>query len=121
MGRAALPSPGLSMQTSLCEALPSATPEEPSAAQPQYISALRRSAAAILASSHASASGAAPRQTAFDILSQWYSAHLADEAALELWTQQQERIISAHGPGPGTAASPGPPAARAPAPREMRE
>eukprot|EP00972_Heterocapsa_arctica_P058901 8680077-Heterocapsa_arctica.AAC.1 len=68
--------------------------------QPFYISALRRSAAAT-ASEHASQGGvdadaarAAPRQTAFEILSQWHRTHLADEAALDSWRRLREGDVS---------------------------
>jgi hypothetical protein len=76
------PPPGLTLRALPDNVPPQLLPEELTMAQPQYISALRRSAVAILANSQASSSDASPRQAAVEILSQWRRAYLAEEFAI---------------------------------------
>jgi hypothetical protein len=89
--------------------------------QPQYISALRRSAVAILANSQASSSGASPRQAAVEILSQWRRAHLADETALGGQAQDPEATSRGVSPRGNSGTAPRPPGCAASLPRGMAE
>jgi hypothetical protein len=76
------PPPGLTLRTNPGSAPPLPIPGVQAKVQPHYISALRRSAVAILASSPSCSSDATPRPAAVEILSQWRRAYLAEEIAV---------------------------------------